>query len=202
MPKRVDHASRIRTIAGAAIGVIGREGIDGMRLRDVAREASVTTGAVTHYFDSKDAVLEAALAEIVRRIVEAQHQALELSGDFADAVAAFLPNTDDRRRDWNVWLAFWGRAVVNARLRDQHKAYYAEISSNLVVLLRRMQAEGHADPASDPVMMADAIMAAVDGLGIRAALEPDDWPPERQLDTVRFMLAPITATPPQKPRKR
>jgi TetR/AcrR family transcriptional repressor of bet genes len=173
-----------------------------MRLRDVAREASITTGAVTHYFDSKDAVLEAALAEIMRRIVEAQHRALELSGDFADAVAAFLPNTDDRRRDWNVWLAFWGRAVVNPLLREQHKAYYAEMSANLVILLRRLQAEGHADPARDPAMMADAIMAAVDGLGIRASLEPDDWPPERQLETLRLMLAPISVPPPPKPRKR
>jgi TetR/AcrR family transcriptional repressor of bet genes len=202
MPKKVDHASRIRTIAGAAIGVIGREGIDGMRLRDVAREASITTGAVTHYFDSKDAVLEAALAEIVRRIVEGQHQAMDMAGDFVAAVSAFLPNTDDRRRDWNVWLAFWGRAVVNARLRDQHKAYYAEISANLVVILRRLQAEGLADPARDPAMMADAIMAAVDGLGIRASLEPDDWPPERQLETLRLMLAPISATPTPKPHKR
>src|SRR5438045_616199 len=75
MPKQVDAAAQRRAIAGAAIAVIDGAGLDGARLRDVARAANVTTGAVTHYFDDKDAVLEAALEEVVRRILAKQDRA-------------------------------------------------------------------------------------------------------------------------------
>ncbi|MFN9711886.1 MAG: TetR/AcrR family transcriptional regulator, partial [Alphaproteobacteria bacterium] len=70
MPKQVDAESQRLSIAEAAIRVIGDGGLENARLRDVARSAGVTTGAVTHYFDGKDAVLLAALDEMVRRILE------------------------------------------------------------------------------------------------------------------------------------
>jgi len=187
----------MRSIASAAIGVIGESGIENTRLRDVARAAEVTTGAVTHYFDGKDAVLEAALAEVVRRILEAQRSARLIDGDIAGAVADFMPNTGERRRHWKVWFAFWGRAISDARLSRQHRAYYAEILANLGHTIRQLQRIGLAHPAADPALLADAIVAAVDGLGVRASLEPDDWPPERQLKTLRAMIEPILrASPP------
>ncbi|MCC6920706.1 MAG: TetR family transcriptional regulator C-terminal domain-containing protein [Alphaproteobacteria bacterium] len=196
MPKIADHSDRMRAIASAAIGVIGEAGIHNTRLRDVARAADVTTGAVTHYFDGKDAVLEAALAEVVRRLIEAQRSARVVDGDVAGAVAAFMPNTEERRRDWKVWFAFWGRAISDARLRRQHRAYYAAILANLTDSIRAFQRSGLAHPAADPALLADAVVAAVDGLGIRASLEPDEWPPERQRKTLRAMLEPILRAPP------
>lgn len=198
MPKQVDHADRIRTIASAAIAAIGEVGLDALRLRDVAEAGDMTTGAVTHYFDGKDAVLEAALAEVVRRILEGQ-AALDAEverGNPVEAVAAFLPDTEERRRDWKVWFAFWGRAISDARLRRQHRAYYAAILANLTDSIRAFQRSGLAHPAADPALLADAVVAAVDGLGIRASLEPDEWPPERQRKTLRAMLEPILRAPP------
>jgi TetR/AcrR family transcriptional repressor of bet genes len=189
----------MRAIASAAIDVIGEAGIDNTRLRDVARAAAVTTGAVTHYFDGKDALLEAALAEVVRRIVEAQRAADLSDGDVARALTEFMPNTGERRRDWKVWFAFWGRAISDARLRRQHRAYYAGVLAGLVQSVRRLQAAGFVHPDALPGEIADAIVAAVDGLGVRASLEPDDWPPERQLRMLRVMIEPILlAAPPAK----
>ena len=61
MPKLVDHDARRAEIAAAAADAIDEQGLDRVRLVDVARRASCTTGAVSHYFPGKDAVLEAAL---------------------------------------------------------------------------------------------------------------------------------------------
>lgn len=191
MPKIADHSDRMRAIASAAIGVIGEAGIHNTRLRDVARAADVTTGAVTHYFDGKDAVLEAALAEVVRRLIEAQRSARVVDGDVAGAVAAFMPNTEERRRDWKVWFAFWARAAADERLRALHKSYYADVIGRLDATLAR-----HIPPRRR-AGLADAIVAAVDGVSIRAALEPEDWPPERQRRTLALLLAPLFAPQPK-----
>lgn len=191
MPKIVDHEDRMRTIADAAIGVIGESGIDGMRLRDVARAADVTTGAVTHYFDSRDAVLEAALDEVVRRMLAMQTAAVAADGGMMDAAVAFMPNTAAQRRDWKVWFAFWGRAMSDARLRAKHRKAYAAFTENTLAGVRALQKRGLANPKADAQAMADAVIAVVDGVGIRVSLEPEDWPVARQKKTLQAAVQPI-----------
>ena len=57
MGRSVDHEARREIFAAAALRVIMREGIAGLTVRDVAREAGFTAGALTHYFHSKDQLL-------------------------------------------------------------------------------------------------------------------------------------------------
>jgi TetR/AcrR family transcriptional repressor of bet genes len=191
MPKLVDHAEQRRQIAEAAIAVIDAGGLEGARLRDVADAADVTTGAVTHYFDGKDAVLEAALAEIVRRILEKQDSPpARTAAEFCDMAAEFLPLDEESRREWRVWLAFWGRAIVDERLRRQHRAYYAAIVGKLSADFRAAKGGLSSRAARQ---LADATIAAVDGLATRATLEPDEWPPKRQRETLRALLMPLVS---------
>ncbi len=174
--------------------MIDRAGLDGARLRDVAREGQVTTGAVTHYFGSKDDVLEAAMAEVVRRILERQaDQALgrDPVAGLIEAAAAFLPLDDERLRDWRVWFAFWGRAAVDDRYRALHRRYYADITASLTGSLTVLRDAGRLRGRDDPAILADAVIAAVDGIGVRATHEPGSWPPERQIATLRLLLQPI-----------
>jgi TetR/AcrR family transcriptional repressor of bet genes len=194
MPKIVDHDTQRRSIADAAIRVIDRVGLDGARLRDVAREGQVTTGAVTHYFGSKDDVLEAAMAEVVRRILD--RQATQVAGrdpvaGLVEAAATFLPLDEERLRDWRVWFAFWGRAAVDDRYRALHRGYYADITASLTASLSLLRDAGRLRARDDPAMLADAVIAAVDGIGVRATHEPENWPPARQAATLRLLLEPI-----------
>lgn len=194
MPKQVDHNLQRRAIAEAAIRVIDRVGLDAARLRDVAREGRVTTGAITHYFASKDDVLEAAMTEVVRRILERQSdqdRGREPFDDLIAAAAAFLPLDAERLRDWRVWFAFWGRAAVEARYRALHRGYYADITASLTRSLTHLRATGRLPGATPPAILADAIIAAVDGVGVRATHDPDDWPAHRQTETLRLLLEPV-----------
>lgn len=197
MPKIVDHDEQRRAIAVAAIAVIDAQGLDAARLRDVAEAAAVTTGAVTHYFASKDAVLEAAMGEIVRRILDKQGEA-PLPGSAIELIefaAGFLPVDAESRRDWRVWIGFWGRAINNARLRERHRAYYQAITKRLAAQLRHAHRPSRAMSLRDARELADAIVAAIDGIGTRAALEATDWPPKRQRDTLTRLLIPLLASP-------
>ena len=57
MGRSVDHTQRREIFAAAALRVIMRDGIAGLTVREVAKEAGFTTGALTHYFHSKDQLL-------------------------------------------------------------------------------------------------------------------------------------------------
>ncbi len=192
MPKRVDVTAQRRTIAAAAIAVIDRAGLDGARLRDVARAARVTTGAVTHYFDGKDAVLEAALEEVVRRILDKQDRGRTRPGRltvraFVEQAATYLPLDADGLQEWRVWFAFWGRAIADTRLRALHRGYYEEITARVIQVLPAIRPA----PRRELRQLADAVIAAIDGVGTRATLEPERWPPKRQRETLATLLLPL-----------
>jgi TetR/AcrR family transcriptional regulator, fatty acid metabolism regulator protein len=69
-----DKATRI---LDAAVKVFGARGYDAARVRDVAVEAGVAYGLVYHYFDSKDAVLQAVFRREWGRLLGAITRAAE-----------------------------------------------------------------------------------------------------------------------------
>ncbi|WP_291204416.1 TetR/AcrR family transcriptional regulator [Hyphomonas sp.] len=189
MPKIVDHDERRRALASAAAEAVARSGLDEVKLSDIARAAGVTTGALAHYFPDKDALLAAALEEICARLAEridSVGTGLRLE-DFADA----LPLDDAGRSAWRVWLAYWGRAPFSESLRAIHQQYYLEIETAL--------SERFAAVSKTPRVVACAVIAAVDGVGTRATLEPDSWPPERQKAQLAALLGPLFASLKPKP---
>jgi TetR/AcrR family transcriptional repressor of bet genes len=183
MPKLVDHDERRRAIADAAVQAIATHGLEDVKLTQIARMAHVTTGAVTHYFESKDDVLLAALEEVCRRLFDAFE---ERDGrPPLDQLFDILPADALSLAEWKVWVAFWGRAAFVSRLSEVHRDYYAMIQQALSEFL--------GDGAEDARTTADAVMAAIDGIGVRVCLEPDLWPPERQRAVLVRLLSPLLA---------
>ena len=181
MPKIVDHTERRRAIASAAVDAVGTHGLDGVKLADIAKAAGVTTGAIAHYFSDKDAVLAAALEEVCARLFA--HDIVAERADILDQLADCLPVSDQNRTEWRVWLAYWGRAPFSAELSEVHRQYYLEIEAALAARLR--------SAVADPDFVAVAIIAAIDGIGTRATLEPDAWPEARQRRLLKALVAPL-----------
>ncbi len=197
MPKKIDHDARRKAIAQAAVTVIGVNGIDNTRLIDVAREAKATTGSITHYFEGKDAVMLAALDHVAQKILHLQRGAEGTMSDATDLIelsTLALPLAEDGQRDWRVWLSFFGRAVGDPSLARINNAYYDEIRTGLATAIRALQKAGKVLPRVDPIVTADSIITAVDGLGVRAALDPARWPAERQKQQLHAMLTPLLPT--------
>ncbi len=182
MPKKVDHRERRHAFAQAAIKIIGTQGLDAVRLVDVAREAGVTTGSLTHYFNDKDQLIAAALEEVIAR---AHRQGKRVEGSsILDVTSAFLPLDEEGQLAARVWLAFFAQALSSDTLAQIHRQYYDEFQTNLV---ERLSAVGNA-PEEQLTMLADAIIAIVDGILVRATLDPDGWPARKQLDHLSLML--------------
>ncbi|MEO1553087.1 MAG: TetR family transcriptional regulator C-terminal domain-containing protein [Pseudomonadota bacterium] len=183
MPKIVDHEERRRAIASAAVDAIAANGLSGVKLTDIARTAGVTTGSIAHYFSDKDAVLAAALEEVCTRLfiqIGAPDHPPRI-----EEMSRVLPINDEKRKEWKVWLAYWGRATHAPALAQIHSQYYAEIETAV--------AEDMAGIHPDPHLAAAAIIAAVDGVGTRATLEPELWPEARQIALLDQLISPIIA---------
>lgn len=191
MPKIVDHEARRERIAEAALDQIGRHGLDRVRLADIGRAVGATTGTVTHYFDGKDALLAAALDRLAGRLYD-EIEETDGKDFFADLTRA-LPVDAQGRRDWRVWLCYWGRAISDDELASRHNSHYARIHAAIAESLAQAQAEGDVNPDVPAEDLADAIITAVDGIGTRAALAPRAWPAARQKALLETMLGPLLA---------
>ena len=194
MPKKIDHIERRRDFTEAAIEVIGRQGIDNTRLVDVARAAGVTTGALTHYFEGKDALLLAAFDHLAQHILQ-ELLSDETNDDLVERAALALPLDEEGVLQWRVWLCFLGRAVADPALADINNRYYDEFREKAARILRRERDKGRLSPDFDCDMTAEAVIAVVDGLGVHAAMQPEIWTAERLQNQLEAMLRPLLPTP-------
>ena len=180
---RGDHAKRRSQVVAAAWRVIVRDGLDQTTIRAVARELGMATKAVTRYFKSKDELLVVALDGIVERQIRASVRA---AGDQADLaavermLACSLPVTDEIRSGWRIWVAFLGRAVGNSRLELEHRRRYRTLKAMLVAALRRLPSLGPLATGRAIGAEADRLLALIDGIGVREAVNPRSLSPALQ----------------------
>jgi len=108
--KRIARRERRRDrsreeILEAARRVLVREGVGGMTVAAVAKEAGLTKTALYYYYPSKDALLFELMYGVLRTHAQAVHDAVEGAKDGADALATlirrsvteFAPRLDDFR---------------------------------------------------------------------------------------------------------
>jgi len=194
MPKVVDHDVRRSEVVAATWQVIADEGLEAATIRRIAAAAGCTTGRVTHYFDSKDDVLVAALEAVHEAAAERMGRHLDAAPRDGEAtlravLLEALPLDDERRREWGVWLAFWGRASTDARLIREHERRYGSWRALLAALVADVIG---ARPGSAAVRTGvDLVATSIDGLGIQALLQPERFPPRRLAAMVDVLVGAI-----------
>jgi AcrR family transcriptional regulator len=183
MARQADHKERREAFAMAALRVIMRAGVDGLTVREVAKEAGFTTGALTHYFTSKDQVLIEA-SEMSGKLVRTR---MERAGRDKSALAALrrvigesLPITPLQRGYWHVWVGFWERAGYNPEVKRVMRDRYEEWRGRLAAIIRRAQDEGEVSAEFDPDLAAQETVALIDGIGVQVLLGSGRIPAARQ----------------------
>jgi AcrR family transcriptional regulator len=155
-----------------------------MRLADVACRVGVTTGFVTDDVEDIDAVLLAALEHVAGELV--CHDELAYLVDSPRAVFDYLIEIllldECRHQYWQIWIAFWSRALNNQVLADIHQEYNVTFRKNLVEIIERF--ELHADPTAS----AEAVNMTIDSIATHATIEPDYWTAERQCRQINMMF--------------
>jgi TetR/AcrR family transcriptional regulator, transcriptional repressor of bet genes len=122
---KLDHDERRAKIAAAACDVILEVGLENAKLVEVAMRAGVTTGAVQHYFRSKEELLFFAKNHVFDVLME---KARAVPGQEAGIerlrfiVKQHLPLNKNHINAIKLLEAFRGRAIGNPTLlSNQHK---------------------------------------------------------------------------------
>ena len=173
MPKVVDIGERRAAFVEASLDVIAGEGLAGATLRRIAAQAGVTTGAVTHYFADREALLVAAVASAhyaagARMTAAAASPSIPAERLEAVVLQA-LPLDAVRLREWKVWLAFRGALPGNVELWADNERGYANWRGFLQSLLQPLCADAEAVRREGFLLI-----ALVDGIGFRLAAMAGD----------------------------
>ncbi|GAA4879645.1 TetR/AcrR family transcriptional regulator [Ferrimonas pelagia] len=182
MPKVVDHDARRQILAATAANVIAQRGLENTTLKDVAAEAGFTPGLVGHYFDSKDQLMRAALSHVDQR--SAERFALLRNRSLRRALEAILPLDHSRREEWWVRISFWGRTMVQPKLKNELAQSMVYAQDTLEYIINEQKEQGHLRPDLDATVAAEAMLNLLMGMSLRILFDPKLYTRKKVMQTL------------------
>ena len=189
---------RRRQLIDATMKCIGRKGIGGTTLGDVAREAGLSAGIVNLHFKSKDNLL----CETLRTLAGEYRAQFEREVGRENRTAAekllALMQLDIRPSVCQpsklaVWFAFWGEVKSRPtyqRICDELDRHYDEVVQDLCTEIIAEGKYEHADAAS----IALALNSLTNGLWLSCLINPKTW---RRSDAEAAIRGYLSSTFPQ-----
>ncbi|WP_235037800.1 MULTISPECIES: TetR/AcrR family transcriptional regulator [unclassified Novosphingobium] len=173
-------------MAEIAAQLIAREGIEGTKVREIARLANCSTSIVSHYFHSKHELLLSAYRMRMERTTALVAAQTREGASLIDCLAAVLPLDAQRNESWRIWLAFWGLATADPELlREQRQR-----SREAVDLFHRAIVDSGGMPdGTQARLVAQSLLSSVSGIATQAIYDPENWPADRQVEILTFQIA-------------
>lgn len=188
-PKRSEifKADRREEILVAAIGLFVAQGYDRTTMREIARAAGVSTGAIYVYYPTKGSMLQAICSEQASRMRAMLETALHNLPAEADPIVtgmlAFVGrfgdrSPDERRQRERIDLLLRYEATrdeaVAASVREVIESWRALV----MTLLRAQQEAGRVRADVDIAALTELFLALPNGLEMTELLvgSPTDWP--------------------------
>jgi AcrR family transcriptional regulator len=162
-------SDRRSAILDAAIKVIARRGVRGLRVEQVAAEAKVAVSLIYYYFDNRGGLVRATLEHANERAASTVRTAERGTGrDKAESSLLAELDDGDGVRDTSV---VWGEVLASAVFEPELRAQLREASQTWSDLVAEAIAEGIADGSVrgdvDAKACAERLTALVDGLSAR-----------------------------------
>lgn len=165
---------RQETILRAACEVFVRDGFHAASMKDICAAAAMSPGSVYRYFRSKDDLVQAMIDSDQARWMAAM-DALPADGGLLAALEALaeLGLRDLENRGFlNLWVETAAEAARNPGVAARLRQSYSSLQDRLTALIAKAQAQGSIDSTSDPATLSCLVMAAFDGLILRATFDP------------------------------
>lgn len=180
--RRVSPEDRRRQLGEAALRCIVKHGNAGVSVRQIAAEAGVTQGLITHHFGeinelvayAFDMMSEGLLQQIMKAVDDAEPTPTARLDAFIKA--SFSPLLFDRDV-LGVWVVFWGLILHSPRMSASQKLEYSDYVETVEGLIEDLaRAEGF--EVGDIKLTAVAFTALLDGLWLAWCLNPAAFQPE------------------------
>jgi len=179
-------AIRRRELRQAAFEVLQQEGMTGATLEKVASHAGASKGIVLHYFRNKQELFEHAMREANASLSQAVITRLKRATTPYDRLEAIIEGNFEERffqpSICHAWLSLCAEVPREPQLARIQTVIHARMRSNL------MSALVHLLPRSDCETVALAIASLIDGLWLRAGLQPEGLPRDTAIAQVRDYL--------------
>jgi AcrR family transcriptional regulator len=173
-PGRLRHPARPDEILEAACRAIVERGFAETRVGDIAQGAGTSTGTIHYYFDSKQEVLVAALRWASDRLFAR----LESAGG-PDATARLgrllelsipYPRPKARRDEYVLWIEMWTLVLRSPERLPPLEDLSVRWRSFFFDVVRDGVENGEFSPVAPADVVAERLIALVDGLGFETAV--------------------------------
>ena len=151
------------TLVRAAAAVFERDGFLDARIADIAARADVATGTFYTYFDSKEAIFQEVVDELIDELYHQSHVG-DIAGPdpVARIAAANRLYVDAVARHAGLYAVMVQVASINAEFRRRRQAARLAFVDRAARGLRRLQDTGQADGALDPDLTAAMLCGMVE----------------------------------------
>lgn len=200
MPKTTDEhvAARRRQILSAALVCFARDGFHRTTMQDIFREADLSPGAVYSYFEGKDALVRAIIAETMGFITETATLLTEPLPDgrlrrpgeaLAELIernrSAELGTLEQRAR---IFPHLIGEQQRDPDLNAAARAGLSHLREGFATLARAAQERGELHPAIEPDQFGRLAMSLLQGALIQISVYGDDLDLDAYVRTAVAML--------------
>ncbi|WP_440115147.1 TetR/AcrR family transcriptional regulator [Paenibacillus sp. QZ-Y1] len=194
MPKIVDHDKQRLLVAEAAWRVIRRDGMEQASVRNIADEAGISAGSMRHYFSTQSDLLLFAM-NLVSERVSTRIQQMSFDSSHMDNMKSllleFLPNTDEKMAEMEVWYAFTAKSKTDPALKKLADKVYDELRQAIASVITYLIKVELARSNLDKELEIERLYALVDGLGIHTVLRPDQMNAKMMDDVLTLHLASL-----------
>jgi len=178
MPKIINYDNQKEIIAEAAWRIIKREGIGNASVRNIAKEAGISSGALQHYFSSQSQLLEFAMNMVVER-VEGRFTLIgnEISSITLENAKKILwnlmPVNEEQELEMEVWLSLTVKAQHEPSLNKISKSTNESMYLIILTLLKQLEEAGLLKKGLELSMEAKRLHILLDGLSLHRMVSPD-----------------------------
>ncbi|MED0673542.1 TetR/AcrR family transcriptional regulator [Aneurinibacillus aneurinilyticus] len=180
MPKLIDHEERRKQIAEATWDVILEQGMEGATVRNIAKKAGLSLGALRHYFSTQEELLVYTMKLVkekaTARINKISIQDLHPKEKVLKIILEIVPINDETMAEMKVWFAFTAYFRHKKNIFDaQHDGIFIAVQK-LVDYLDQMNL---LKKNLDIEIEIEKLYALINGLALHAMLEPQRVNKER-----------------------
>ncbi|MCX8108368.1 MAG: TetR/AcrR family transcriptional regulator [Verrucomicrobiae bacterium] len=174
-------------LAASAFALFAQKGFDGVSLDEIAAHAGVTKGSLYWHFNSKRELIHAACGHYYRMYQRRINDALagisdpgkRLEQTLRVAVRTCL--TDEANRVFTMEIFTW--AVHDPELRRSWQQFYDSVREFYIGLVKAASLAG-AVHVTDPEHAVNLMLAAMEGIKLRALFEPGICSPAEEARTL------------------
>ena len=158
-------------IIQAAKRVISRSSIAGATMRGIAEEAGLSTGAIYHYYSSKEDILYEVMDESLSETLRIAEEAKGLKRSLDELIEEIFQNIVKRfeKTDENLIQLYLAEEAIlgNSELKEKFKIKYQEWVGRTEELMQHMYKKA---PTKYNKALASLLIGAIDGIVMQLLL--------------------------------